>query len=320
MPYLVRRLLQIPVVVFLVVSLGFILLKLAPGDPVAMFAGEGATPEYMELIKKTYGLDKPVPEQYLSYIRGIFTGDWGYSLSFERPVLGVILERMPYTLVLSFAAFLIAVPVGILLGMAASMRRGSPLDSFISGFATLFNSVPAFIIGLVLLFVFAVWLRVLPVGGFQTIGKTFSNPFAYLADMSKYLVLPATSLALIWMVGYARVMRNTMIDSLLSDYVRAAVARGIDRRRVIFVHAFRNSILSIVTLGGVHVGYMIGGVILTETVFSWFGIGHLVVKAVSLRDYPLLMGILFFSSVWVGLINLLVDAVYVVVDPRVRLR
>jgi len=158
------------------------------------------------------------------------------------------------------------------------------------------------------------------VGGFQTIGKSFANPFAFLADMSKYLVLPATSLALIWMVGYARVMRNTMIDSLLSDYVRAATARGIDRRRVIFVHAFRNSILSIITLAGVHVGYMIGGVILTETVFSWFGIGHLVVKAVALRDYPLLMGILFFSSVWVGFINLLVDAVYVVVDPRVRLR
>ncbi len=320
MPYLVRRLLQIPIVVFLVVSLGFILLKLAPGDPVAMFAGEGATPAYLELIKKTYGLDKPVPEQYLSYIRGIFTGDWGYSLSFERPVLRVILERMPYTLVLSFAAFLLAVPVGVLLGMAASMRRGSPLDSFISAFATLFNSVPAFIIGLVLLFVFAVWLRVLPVGGFQTIGKSFASPVGYLVDMGKYLILPATSLALIWMVGYARVMRNTMIDSLLSDYVRAATARGIDRRRVVFVHAFRNSILSIVTLGGVHVGYMIGGVILTETVFSWFGIGHLVVKAVSLRDYPLLMGILFFSSVWVGFINLLVDAVYVVVDPRVRLR
>jgi peptide/nickel transport system permease protein len=302
------------------VSLGFILLKLAPGDPVAMFAGEGATPEYMEMIKKTYGLDKPVGEQYLSYIGGIFTGNWGYSLSFERPVLGVILERMPYTLVLSFAAFVLAVPLGILMGMAAAMRRGSPLDSFISGFATLFNSVPAFIIGLVLLFVFAVWLRVLPVGGFQTIGKTFANPFAFLADMGKYLILPATSLALIWMVGYARVMRNTMVDSLLSDYVRAATARGIDRRRVIFVHAFRNSILSIVTLAGVHVGYMIGGVILTETVFSWFGIGHLVVKAVSFRDYPLLMGILFFSSVWVGVINLVVDAVYVVVDPRVRLR
>lgn len=320
MPYLVRRFLQIPVVVFLVVSLGFILLKVAPGDPVAMFAGEGATPDYLAMIKKTYGLDKPIPEQYLSYMAGILSGQWGYSLSFEQPVLRVILERLPYTLVLSFAAFLLAVPLGVLLGVLASMRRGSPLDSFISGFATLFNSVPAFIIGLVLLFVFAVWLRLLPVGGFQTIGKAFPNLLFFLADMGKHLILPATSLALIWMVGYARVMRNTMIDSLLSDYVRAATARGIDRRRVIFVHAFRNSILSIVTLAGVHVGYMIGGVILTETVFSWFGIGHLVVKAVSFRDYPLLMGILFFSSVWVGFINLLVDAVYVVVDPRVRLR
>ena len=320
MPYLARRLLQIPIVVFLVVSLGFVLLKLAPGDPVAMFAGEGATPAYLEMIKKSYGLDKPISEQYLSYILGIFTGKWGYSLSFERSVLRVILERMPYTLVLSLAAFLLAVPLGVLLGVAASMRRGSSLDSFIAAFATLFNSVPAFIIGLVLLFVFAVWLRILPVGGFQTIGRSFTNPVAFLADRGKYLILPATSLALIWMVGYARMMRNTMIDSLLSDYVRAATARGIDRRRVVFVHAFRNSILSIVTLAGVHVGYMIGGVILTETVFSWFGIGHLVVRAVALRDYPLLMGILFFSSVWVGFVNLLVDAVYVVVDPRVRLR
>ncbi len=190
----------------------------------------------------------------------------------------------------------------------------------VSGFATFFNSVPAFIVGLVLLYAFAVMLKILPLGGFLTVGATFTSLAAKLWDLLKHLILPAVSLALIWMVGYTRVMRNTMVDSLLSDYVRAATSRGITRRRVVYRHAFRNSILSIVTLAGIHVGYMIGGVILTETVFSWAGIGQLVVQAVHFRDYPLLLGILFFSSIWVGLVNLLVDAVYVSIDPRVKLR
>jgi peptide/nickel transport system permease protein len=317
--YLIKRLVQIPIVVVLVVTFGFILLKIAPGDPVSMFAGEGSTPEYLEMIKKAYGLDKSVTEQYYLYMLGILKGNWGHSLSFDRPVLRVIMERIPYTLLLSFAGFFIAVPLGILLGMIAAMKRSSPVDSFISGFSTFFNSVPAFIFGLILLFVFAVYLKVLPLGGFQTVGASFSGPVAKLVDVLKHLILPAISLALIWMVGYARVMRNTMVESLLSDYVRAAVSRGISRGRVVFRHAFRNSILSVATLAGVHVGYMIGGVILTETVFSWFGIGNLVMQAVSFRDYPLLMGILFFSSIWVALVNLLVDAIYVTIDPRVRL-
>jgi len=318
--YLAKRVIQIPVLVFVVVTLGFVLMKVAPGDPVSMFAGEGATPEYLEMIRKEYGLDKPISQQYVSYISGILVGNWGYSLSFERPVLRVILERMPYTLLLSFAGFLIAVPLGVILGVAAALKRASLLDSLISAFATFFNSIPAFIIGLVLMYLFAVVYRMLPLGGVQTVGASYLGFGERLLDLLKHLVLPSVSLALIWMVGYARVMRNTMTESLLSDYVRAATSRGIARRRVVFRHAFRNSILSIVTLAGIHVGYMIGGVILTETVFSWFGIGYLVIQAVAFRDYPLLMGILFFSSLWVAIVNLLVDSIYIAVDPRVRLR
>jgi len=317
--YFVKRLIQIPFVVVVVVTLGFILLKVAPGDPVSMFAGDGATQEYLEAIKKAYGLDKPVIEQYFIYMRGILKGNWGHSLSFDRAVLTVIMERIPYTLLLAFAGFLIAVPMGILLGVIAAIKRSSPIDSFVSGFSTFFNSVPAFIFGLILLYAFAVYWKILPLGGIQTVGVSFPSYAAKLIDLLRHLVLPAISLALIWMVGYARVMRNTMVESLLSDYVRAAVSRGISHGRVIFRHAFRNSILSVVTLAGVHVGYMIGGVILTETVFSWFGIGNLVIQAVSFRDYPLLMGILFFSSIWVAVVNLLVDAIYVTIDPRVRL-
>ncbi len=191
-----------------------------------MFAGEGAGPNYLETIRKAYGLDKPVSEQYLSYMRGIFTGQWGYSLTFQRPVLSVVLERMPYTLLLSFAAFFVAVPLGILLGVTAAIKRSSALDSFISGFATFFNSVPSFIIGLVLLYCVAVKLKALPLGGFLTVGASFKGLGEKLVDLLKHLILPATSLALIWMVGYARVMRNTMVESLLSDYVRAAICRG----------------------------------------------------------------------------------------------
>ena len=319
MSYVAKRLVQIPIVVFLVVTLGFVLLKTAPGDPVSLFAGEGASPQYLEMVRKAYGLDKPILEQYKSYITGIFVGDWGFSLTFERPVLTVIMERIPLTLLLSFTAFGISIPLGVVLGMIAALRRNSPVDSFLSSFATFFDSVPAFIIGLLLLYALSVSLGILPLGGFMTVGVVYGSLVERLLDLLLHLALPATSLALIWMAGYTRVIRNTMIEALLSDYVRAAVSRGIKHTRIVFKHALRNSILSIVTLAGVQVGYMLGGVILTETVFSWFGIGHLVVQAVSFRDYPLLMGVLFFSSIWVTVVNLLVDVIYCVVDPRVRL-
>jgi len=320
MSYVAKRVVQTPFVVFAVVTLGFIILKLAPGDPVALFAGEGADLEYLELIRKTYGLDKPVSEQYVAYIKGIFTGDWGYSLSFERSVSDVILERLPRTLLLSISAFIIAIPLGVMLGMVAALKRESPLDSFIRSFTTFFNSIPAFIIGLILLFTFAVYWRVFPIGGFLTIGIIHTNFLERVIDLLKHLILPVTSLALLFMVGYARVTRNTFIEAIMSDYVRAAVSRGIEPRKIIFRHALRNSILSVVTLAGVQAGYMMGGVILTETVFSWPGIGSLVVHAVSWRDYPLLMGILFISAIWVALMNIVVDLIYGFVDPRVRLR
>ncbi len=285
-----------------------------------MFAGDGATPEYLEMVKKEYGLDKPLFEQLVNYLKGILTGNWGYSISFERPVLTLILERLPYTLLLSFSGFLLAVPMGLLLGMIGALKRNTNIDYAIAGFAASFNSIPAFIIGLLILFLFAVQLKWLPLGGVFTVGVEHETFLTEFIDISKHLILPAFSLSLIWMVGYTRVIRNTMIEALLSDYVRAATARGISRVRIIFKHAFRNSILAIVTLAGVHVGYMLGGVILTETVFSWYGIGNLVVESVAYRDYPLLMGLLFFSAIWVGLTNLLVDIFYTTIDPRVTLK
>ena len=320
MSYVVKRVIQIPFVVFTVVTLGFIILKVAPGDPVALFAGEGADPAYLELIRKAYGLDKPIFEQYVTYITGIFTGNWGYSLSFERPVLTVIMERLPLTILLSITAFVLAIPIGVILGIIAALKRNSIIDSLICSFTTFFNSIPAFIIGLLLLFTFSVNLKLLPLGGFMTTGVTYANFMKRFVDLIRHLILPATSLALVWMVGYARVTRNTFIEALLSNYVRAAISRGIEQRKIIFRHALRNSIISVVTLAGVQVGYMLGGVILTETIFSWPGIGSLVVQAVSFRDYPLLMGILFFSSIWVSIVNIAVDLIYTIVDPRVRLR
>lgn len=320
MSYVIKRVVQIPIVVFAVVTLGFIILKLAPGDPVALFAGEGADPAYLELIKKAYGLDKPIFEQYVTYITGIFTGNWGYSLSFERPVLTVLTERLPLTVLLSITAFVLAFPMGVVLGVIAALKRNSIIDSLICSFTTIFNSIPAFIIGLLLLFTFSVTLKLLPLGGFTTINVTYVNFMEGVIDLLRHLILPATSLALIWMVEYARVTRNTFIEALLSDYVKAAISRGVKQRKIIFKHALRNSIIPVITLAGVQVGYMLGGVILTETVFAWPGIGRLVVQAVSFRDYPLLMGILFISSIWVSIVNITVDLIYRIVDPRVRLR
>ncbi|MEM3871687.1 MAG: ABC transporter permease [Nitrososphaeria archaeon] len=316
----IRRVLQIPLVVFIVVSFGFIILHIAPGDPLIYFAGESASPEYLETIKEAYGLDKPIFDQYIRYVRGAFIGDWGYSLTFEAPVINVILYRIPLTLLLTFTAFIISITVGVGLGIGAALKRYSAIDTLVRAFTTIFNSVPPFIIGLLLIYIFSVSLGICPLGGFRSLTAIYKNPIEEIMDIVWHLILPSISLALIWMAAYTRTTRNTLIEALLSNYVRAAISRGVNKRRIVLNHALRSVFLPIVTLAGVQIGYMMGGVILTETIFSWPGIGSLVMQSVVYRDFPLLMGVLFFSSIWVAITNLLVDISYMILDPRVRIQ
>lgn len=318
--YVLKRLLSAVPALVAILLFSFLLIRLAPGDPAVLMAGEGATPEYIENIRKAYGLDKPLHEQLLIYLSNIIRGEWGYSLSFNRPVVDVILERIPPTLLLVGTGIVISLVLGVLLGVIASIKRNTIIDSLISSLALVFYSLPAFVIAQLLIYIFAIVLRIFPLSGILSIGITYINVFDYIRDLLWHLVLPATTLSLLLMATYVRITRASMIEALLSNYIIAAKSRGLNPRTVIFKHALKNAMLPIVTVAGIQFGTMIGGVVITETVFSWPGVGRLTVEAVQYRDYPLLMGIFLLSAISVIIANLITDIIYTVVDPRVKLR
>jgi len=318
--YVLKRLLSAVPALVAILLFSFLLIRLAPGDPAVLMAGEGATPEYIENIRKAYGLDKPLHEQLLIYLSNIIRGEWGYSLSFNRPVVDVILERIPPTLLLVGTGIVVSLVLGVLLGVIASIKRNTIIDSLISSLALVFYSLPAFVIAQLLIYIFAIVLRIFPLSGILSIGITYTNAFDYIRDLLWHLVLPATTLSLLLMATYVRITRASMIEALLSNYIIAAKSRGLNPRTVIFKHALKNAMLPIVTVAGIQFGTMIGGVVITETVFSWPGVGRLTVEAVQYRDYPLLMGIFLLSAISVIIANLITDIIYTVVDPRVKLR
>ena len=318
--YVAKRLLSAipPLVVILVLS--FLLIRLAPGDPAALIAGEGATPEYIENIRREYGLDKPLHEQFLIYLSHIIKGDWGYSISYSRPVMDVILERIPPTLLLVGTGILVALVLGVILGILAAVKRNTIIDRSVSAVALMLYSLPIFVVAQFLIYIFALKAKMFPISGIVSIGATYTGTLDYIKDVLWHLVLPATALSLLLMAVYMRITRASMIESLLSNYIVAARARGLRYSSIIFKHALKNALLPVVTIAGIQFGTMIGGVVITETIFSWPGVGRLTVEAVQYRDYPLLMGIFLISAISVVIANLITDIIYTIIDPRVKLR
>uniref|UniRef100_A0A7J3ZJG4 ABC transporter permease n=1 Tax=Fervidicoccus fontis TaxID=683846 RepID=A0A7J3ZJG4_9CREN len=314
-----RALSAIPTLVVILI-LSFLLVRLAPGDPAALIAGEGATPEYIENIRKEYGLDKPLHEQFLIYLSHIVRGDWGYSLSYSRPVMDVLIERIPTTLLLVGTGILVALLLGVVLGVLAAVKRNTAIDRCISAVALMLYSLPAFVVAQFLIYVFALKARMFPISGIVSIGATHAGTLDYIKDVLWHLVLPATTLSLLLMAVYMRVTRASMIESLVSNYIIAARARGLRSSSIIFRHALKNALLPVVTIAGIQFGTMIGGVVITETIFSWPGVGRLTIEAVQSRDYPLLMGIFLLSAISVVIANLITDIIYTIIDPRVKLR
>jgi peptide/nickel transport system permease protein len=312
MRFLLGRLAGAAVVLAIVAVLVFALTRLASGDPVAVLLGDQATAEDIAQARVRYGLDKPLPEQFVLWANQVLHGNLGDSIFLQRPVTQALLERAEPTLFLALFAVTIAALIGVPCGMAAAIWRGSAADQAVSSVAMLGASVPSFWLGLILIQLFAVHLGWFPASG-------YGDPGMGLADRLYHLALPATVLGLLNSALIIRFTRASMLDILGEDYVRTARAKGLPERVVMFKHVLRNALVPIITVIGLTVALMIGGTVVTETVFNLPGVGNLVVRAVLRRDYPVIQGTLLVIAAIYVLINLAIDLTYTLVDPRIRL-
>ncbi len=316
--FVALRLLQVAPVVLAIGALNFVLLKMAPGDAADVLAGQmgHATPELMAELRREFGLDRPFHEQFGIYLLKLTTFDLGRSHLQQLPVIDLILDRLPATLILMASAIAVAMAVGVALGVSAARRQGTWLDGAISVAALIVYATPAFWLGLMLIVLFSIHLDLVPSGGMARIGAGLTG-LAYARDVAHHLILPAVTLGLFYVAIYARLMRASMLEVYRLDYIATARAKGLSEGRIAWTHAFRNALLPVVTLAGVQIGHILGGSILVETVFAWPGLGRLVFDALLQRDLNLLLGILFVSSVVVVLASLTVDLIYGLLDPRI---
>jgi peptide/nickel transport system permease protein len=311
MRYLLTRLGGMAVVLALVAVLVFVLTRAAPGDPVAVMLGDQATAEDIARVKKVYGLDRPLPVQFAYWVRELARGNLGESIFLQRPVTQALMERAEPTSLLALMAVAIAVAIGVPCGIVSAVWRGRAVDQVFTAVAMLGASIPSFWLGLVLMQVFAVSLGWFPVSG-------YGDPGAPLLQRLHALVLPATVLGVLNSALIIRFTRASMLDVLGEDYVRTARAKGVPEHTVILKHALRNALVPIVTVIALTVALMIGGAVVTETVFGLPGVGNLVVSAVLRRDYPVIQGALLVVAALYVTINFLTDLLYAMVDPRVR--
>ncbi|SUE42490.1 ABC transporter permease [Roseomonas gilardii] len=313
--YLTLRLLQSLVLLLLVSMIGFAILHLAPGGPMSQFmAGGEMSPEDIARVERQLGLDRPLPVQYLEWLGRMLVGDWGRSYRDQQPVLAVIGSHLGATLELMVTSTLIAMLLGCWLGVLSAIRRYSFFDMLVTVGSMVALSIPTFWFGLVVIFIFSVHLDILPAGNRYTMGD------GSLLDQLHHLIAPSLVLALVSTAIWSRYMRSSMIDVLHQDFVRTARAKGIPERRILLHHTVRNALLPMITVAGLQLPNLLGGALVTETVFTWPGMGRLFLDSISYRDYPVVMGILMFTAVLVLLGSLMADLLYGVADPRLRLK
>ena len=314
-----RLLLAVPVILGIVV-LNFFLIHLAPGDAASVLAGESgaATAEYMATLRHKFGLDQPLSTQFWVYLLNMAHFDLGYSFRNDAPVLELIVDRLGPTLLLMITAFVTALVLGTGLGLLAATGRNAWRDSVISVVSLVAYATPGFWLGLMMIVVFAIRFAWLPTSGFDTVGADHEG-WDEVVDVGRHLVMPAVALALFYLALYARVMRASVLEQTGMDYVTTARAKGQTERGIMTGHVLRNALLPVITMAGVQAGNLIGGSIVVETVFGWPGIGTLAFNALQSRDLNLLLGIFFVSACLVVLINLVVDLVYVSLDPRITI-
>ncbi|HEX5436289.1 MAG TPA: ABC transporter permease [Gemmatimonadaceae bacterium] len=317
--YLARRALQAVVIVFLVATLSFLLLHLAPGDPFTTLQNPNITETVRQRWRAAYGLDRPLPEQYLRYLGTVARGQLGYSYSLHEPVLNALATALPNTLVLMAAALAASFALGILLGLVQARHRGSALDHGIGTLSLFFYSMPDFWLAIMMLLAFAYWLPIFPVTGmFDPVMHAMYGFWGRMADRAWHLVLPATTLTLLSAAFIARYQRAAVLDVLQDDFVRTARAKGVGERAILVRHVLRNALLPVITLLGLALPALLGGAVFVEKIFAWPGMGYLTVRAIATRDYPLVTAAMIVGAVLVAAGNLLADVLYAVVDPRLR--
>ncbi|HWL79730.1 MAG TPA: ABC transporter permease [Roseomonas sp.] len=313
-PYLLRRLLQALGLLLLVSVIGFTILHLAPGGPLSQFAASGTmTQADLDRIAHQLGLDRPLPVQYLDWLWRMLQGDWGRSYRDQQPVLAVIGSHLGATLELMLTATLIAMLLGSWIGVLGAIRRYSLFDTLATVGAMVALSIPTFWFGLVVIYIFSVELEWLPSGNRYTVGD------GSLLNQIHHLIAPSMVLALVSTALWSRYMRASMLDVINQDFIRTARSKGLPERRILFHHTIRNALLPMITVAGLQLPTLLSGALVTETVFTWPGMGRLFLDSIGYRDYPVVMGLLMFTAVLVLLGSLLADLLYGVADPRLRL-
>jgi peptide/nickel transport system permease protein len=316
--YVLRRLIQaIPILIGISI-ISFLIINLAPGDPTDRFRSGRVSPETIQNLIRMYGLDKPLPEQFISWFTTFWTfpwnvAAWGYSFVDGRPVVEKIFERIPFTLELMVTSLVVTMIVSIPLGVLAAVRQYSWADKIITTLATIGYALPSFVLGLLLLYIFSIKLNLFPSFGRQSLGKEGN-----LADLGWHLFLPVLSLAIQQIAGWSRYMRSSMLEVLQQDYVRTARAKGLPGSRVLYKHALKNALLPVITLLGLSLPSLLAGAAITESIFSWPGLGYLAVQSVTTNDFPVILAIVMIGGMMVLLGNLLADVLYGFVDPRIK--
>ncbi|HXZ08463.1 MAG TPA: ABC transporter permease [Paraburkholderia sp.] len=319
--YVAVRVAQMAPTLLLVVLAAFLLLKLAPGDMAQAIAGEagGGSPEYLARLRESFGMNQPLPMQLLHYVGRVLSGDLGFSFRNNMPVTALIGARLGPTLLLAAAALLIGIPVGVGAGALAAARRGSLIERVIGGVTLTVYATPGFLLGIGLMLIFAVAWHWLPIGGFAD-AYGDDGHWAATASVARHLVLPALTLGILQAAVLARFTRGAMLELYSHQHVRTARAKGLSARHIASRHVLRNALLPIVTVIGLQTSALLSGAMLVETVFAWPGLGRLALEATQQRDFNLLAGLTLCSGAAVVIVNLAVDLLYVVLDPRVRIR
>jgi len=315
--YVIRRIIQAIPIVFGISLLIFMIVQLAPGDPTDRFRVPTVRPEQLENLRRLYGLDQPLPQQYIAWITAFFqiwrVDCWGYSFASGDSVRNMVFERLPATALLMGTAEIVTIVFAIPIGIIAAVKQYSLVDKVISVFATIGYAIPSFIIGLYVLYFGGVVLGWFPLFGMQSLGKS-GDPL----DIAWHLVLPVTSLAIQAIAGWARYVRTSMLETMHQDYVRTARAKGLAGSRVIGKHALRNALMPVVTLLGLALPSLVAGAVITETIFSYPGVGSLIISAVNANDYPVIYSTAMLIGMTVIAGNLLADVLYGLVDPRIK--
>jgi peptide/nickel transport system permease protein len=311
LPYIGRRLLATLPVMAVVAVVVFILLRLTTGDPAAIIAGDNATSQDVAAIRDRLGLDRPLVSQFVIWIGRVLRGDLGESFFFKKTVASLIAERLEPTLALAVGTLVLAVTMAVPLGVLAAWRRGSWVDRAVMGFSVLGFSVPVFVVGYLLAYFFALQLEWLPVQGYTPLSEGLWPWF-------ENLILPAIALGCVYIALIARITRAAMLEVLAQDYIRTARAKGLGQSGILFIHALKNASVPIVTVIGIGIALLIGGAVVTESVFVIPGLGRLTIDAILRRDYPVIQGVVVLFSFIYVLVNLLVDLIYTLLDPRIR--